>query len=264
MELVKHKIDERGVAYVTLNRPEIHNAFNDKLIDELIKLFAKLDADSSIRLLVFSGEGKSFCAGADLNWMKSMKDYSFEENVSDSLNLGKLFTTINSFSKPVIGRINGHALGGGVGLVAVCDYAIASEKALMGLTEVRLGLVPAVISPFVIAKIGESHARALFMSGERFDAKTAERINLIHQVVPMESPELLDEEVEKVVLKFLKAGPNAAICAKKLIADVIDKTVSAPESVGQYTSETIAKMRISDEGQEGMDALLGKRKANWI
>ena len=151
-KFLKISIDDKGVANIVLSRAEVHNAFNDEMISELTSIFKQLDADENVRLVVLSGEGKSFCAGADLNWMSSMVDYSMEENIEDSRNLAKMFQTINYFSKPVIGKINGHALGGGVGVVAVCDYAITHEKAKFGFTETRLGLVPAVISSFCLKK----------------------------------------------------------------------------------------------------------------
>lgn len=257
-EFLKTNIDDRGVAFVTLNRPEIHNAFNDRLISEITEQFELLDADSSIRLVVLSGEGRSFCAGADLNWMKSMVDYSMDENIEDSRNLAKMFQTINYFSKPVIGKINGHALGGGVGVVAVCDYAITHEKAKFGFTEVRLGLVPAVISPFCINKIGESNARAWFLSGEMFQGAQAKHMGLIHEVTTLEN---FDTRVDEVIESHLKAGPEAAIAAKVLINDVL---ATDEEDLETYTCTEIAKKRISKEGQEGMKALLNKEKPNWV
>lgn len=254
------KIEEKnnGVVVLTLNRPDLHNAFNDELIEELTKTIKKFDKEG-VRLLVLTGEGTSFCAGADLNWMKRMKAYSEAQNFEDSKKLSNLFVTLNSFSKPVIGKINGAALGGGVGLVSCCDYVITTDDALFGLTEVRLGLVPAVISPFVIAKIGESQSRAYFMSGERFSANRAKEIGLVHEVVAKDK---FEESFEKVVKSFLVAGPIAAVVAKKLI--VKNKEMANQLGLQDYTCQTIAKIRTSDEGQEGMSALLDKRKANWI
>ena len=258
MGLYKLQIDQRGVATVTLNRPELHNAFNDELIAELISCIKDLEQNEKVRLLVLTGVGKSFCAGADLNWMKRMKDYSFEENLADSQNLAELFTVINNFKKPTIARVNGSALGGGAGLVASCDYAIAIDTAQIGFTEVRLGLVPAVISPFVIAKIGESHARATFLSGVRFTVEKAMRIGLIHQITSFDK---IDEDLEVLVKEFLQAAPVAATVAKKLIREVVHK--NTVEDARLYTCETISKVRTSAEGQEGMSALLEKRKASW-
>lgn len=254
------KVEEKnnGVVVLTLNRPDLHNAFNDELIEELTNTIKKFDKDG-VRLLVLTGEGASFCAGADLNWMKRMKSYSEAQNFEDSKKLSNLFVTLNNFSKPVIGKINGAALGGGVGLVSCCDYVITTDDALFGLTEVRLGLVPAVISPFVIAKIGESQSRAYFMSGERFSATRAKEIGLVHEVT---SKDKFEESFEKVVKNFLAAGPIAAVVAKKLI--VKNKEMKNDSALQDYTCKTIAKIRTSDEGQEGMSALLDKRKANWI
>lgn len=261
------KVEEKsnGVVVLTLDRPELHNAFNDELIETLTNKIKEFDKKDNVRLLVLTGEGASFCAGADLNWMKRMKTYSEAQNFEDSKKLSQLFVTLNEFAKPVIGKINGAALGGGVGLVSCCDYVIATEDALFGLTEVRLGLVPAVISPFVIAKIGESQSRAYFMSGERFGAIRAKEIGLVHEVVAKDK---LEEATDKVVKSFLAAGPIAAVVAKKLIFKNKEMSVkemaTTDSSLQKYTCQTIAKIRTSDEGQEGMSALLDKRKANWI
>ena len=258
-EMVLVNKDERGVVTVTLNRPGIHNAFNDKLISELTKLFNSLASEDDVRVVVLTGSGRSFCAGADLNWMKGMINYSEEENYNDSVALATLFETINNFQKPVIGKINGSAIGGGAGLVAVCDYCIAVDSAKFGFTEVRLGLVPAVISPYVIAKIGESSARSTFLSGSMFRAGKAYEIGLVHEVVKAEDYE---ESFDRLINSFLKAGPSGAVTAKLLIKDVL--SLKSPEELKEYTCKVIAKARTSDEGQEGMDALLTKRKASWV
>lgn len=255
----KLQIDNRGVATITLDRPALHNAFNDEMISELIACFLQLSSNEKIRLVVLTGAGKSFCAGADLNWMKKMKDYSYEENLLDAENLAKLFFVINTFNKPTIGRVNGPALGGGAGLLACCDYVISIDTALIGFTEVRLGLLPAVISPFVIAKIGETHARASFMSGARFDVNRAMMMGLVHQISSFDK---LDEDLEVIISDFLLAAPKAAVMAKELIREVIKK--SPATETRAYTCETISKVRASSEGQEGMAALLEKRKANWL
>lgn len=254
----KLDIDQRGVATLTLNRPELHNAFNDELIAELTKCLTDLENNKNVRLLILTGEGKSFCAGADLNWMKRMKDYSHEENVADSQKLAELFTVLNNFSRPTIGKINGSALGGGAGLVACCDYVVAVESAIIAFTEVRLGLLPAVISPFVIAKIGESHARATFLSGAKINMSRAFVMGLVHAVT---TTELLDAEIEKTVGEFLLAGPQAAVTAKKLVSTVV--RFDSIEDARDYTCKMISKARVSEEGQEGMSALLEKRKASW-
>lgn len=255
MELLKLDIADNGVATLTLNRPEVHNAFNDHLIQKMIEFFSNLN--KKVKLVILTGQGKSFSAGADLNWMKSMASYSKEENFDDSKKLSKLFRLINNCEVPVIGKINGHALGGGVGLVAVCDYAIGVDSLKMGMTEVRLGLVPAVISPYVINKIGESNARATFLSGERFSASQAMRMGLIHQLVPADK---LDEAVNIKINEFLRAAPQASRSAKVLIKKVVLNNETSQED---YLCNLISNLRVSQEGQEGMSALLEKRTPNW-
>jgi methylglutaconyl-CoA hydratase len=265
MELVKSVISQNGVAYITLNRPEIHNAFNDEMILEVTKLFKDLENESAVRVAVLTGEGKSFCAGADLNWMKKMKDYSTEENYQDAQKLHDMFDTINSFSRPVIAKINGPALGGGSGLVACCDYAIAVERAEFGFTEVTLGLLPAVISPFVIAKIGETHARSYFLNGMRMSAHRAYEIGLIHQVVS--DKDRLNDTCDMMVKNFLKAGPHAAQSAKKLIGNVVYLSQSESiqsASLRHFICDKISKIRVGVEAQEGMNALLERRNPLWI
>lgn len=245
---------ENGVKEVWMNRPDLHNAFNAELIEEMISLFESFKDE---RLIILSGRGTSFCAGADLNWMKAMKDYTKEENFKDSKRLAKMFSAINDCDVPVIGRINGHALGGGVGLVSVCDYVVAVDSALMGFTEVRLGLIPAVISPYCISKIGESNARAWFMSGERFGADEAKRMGLVHDVVTATD---LDTKIEEIKKRFLAAGPVAAKEAKKLVRGVM-KNLKASED---FACNMITERRVSPEGQEGMRALLEKDKPAWM
>ncbi|MFP5458052.1 MAG: enoyl-CoA hydratase-related protein [Bacteriovoracia bacterium] len=247
--------EANGVATVTMNRPEVHNAFNAELIAEATELFRALAA-KPLRLLVLTGAGTSFCAGADLNWMRSMKTWSEEENFKDSKKLAGMFRALNELPFPTIARVNGHALGGGAGLVACCDFVLASEKALFGFTEARLGLLPAVISPYVMAKIGESQARAWFLSGERFGAAEAQRMNLVHQTVPLEK---LDETLEALKKSFLLAGPYAAREAKSLVF-----RVRVSQDVEDETCRRISKIRIGSEGQEGMRALLEKEKPNWV
>jgi methylglutaconyl-CoA hydratase len=255
--LIESELKE-GVLQISLNRPEIHNAFNELLIEEITLAFKKARDDKNVRLIVLTGEGKSFCSGADLNWMKSMKQYSMEENIVDSNKLFDMFETINNFNKPVIGKINGHALGGGIGLVSVCDYVISAENAKFGFTEVRLGLIPAVISKFCISKIGESNARAWFLSGEVFSSDKAKSIGLVHEVIPKDS---IDVRTNEIIDSYLLAGPEASKEAKKLIREVISL---GSEDIKKYTSNAIAERRVSDEGQEGMEALLEKRRAKWV
>lgn len=255
-ETLQTKQSDR-VLYVTLNRPDVHNAFNESLISELTECFKDAAKDDDTRAIVLSGSGKSFCAGADLNWMKKMIGYTRDENVSDSLEMAAMYEAIDKSPKPVIGRINGSAFGGGVGLVAVCDIAVAAEDALFAFSEVKLGIVPAVISRYVIDKIGPSHARALFTTGERFDAERARSIGLVHEVAPADK---LDEGVALKLKLLLSSGPRAVTEAKGLVATVphLDG-----ESATRYTAEKIAELRVSEEGQEGIGAFLEKRKPAW-
>ncbi|HUA08436.1 MAG TPA: enoyl-CoA hydratase-related protein [Candidatus Acidoferrales bacterium] len=245
---------EGAVARVTLARPEVRNAFNAEVIRELRDAFLNLSNDEAIRAVILSGEGKSFCGGADVNWMRGALDLSYDENVADAEAMSDMFRAIDRCSKPVIGRIHGAALGGGAGLTAVCDVAIAADDTLFGFTEVKLGIIPAVISPFVLAKIGVSHARALFLTGERFDASRARAIGLVHEVV---SSEQLDTAIERVVNELLGAGPSAVAAAKTLIARV--RAASYDETRG-ITANAIAKQRTTAEAQAMMRAFLDRGK----
>jgi len=252
-------VDESGgVVFVTLNRPEAHNAFNDELIAEAIDLFGSVGTNASARAIVLRSGGPNFCAGADLNWMSRMVSYTRDENIRDSSQLAKMFAIMNECPLPIIGRIQGAAIGGGVGLVAVCDLAIATRESKFGLSEVKLGILPAVISPYVIAKIGESHARALFMTGERFDAERALRIGLVHRLV--DDADSLDAAVNDALSQLMSSGPQAVRACKKLIAYV---ATHPQEDAVPYTIEAIAERRISEEGQQGMQAFLEKKKAPW-
>lgn len=246
------------VANICLNRPEVHNAFNDELIKDLTKELRRINSDESIRVVILSGKGKSFCAGADLNWMKKMKGYSLKDNIDDSKKLHEMLFELNKLEKFVLGKVHGAALGGGVGLVACCDHVVALEEAKFGLTEVKLGLIPAVISPFVINKIGPSLARAYFMNGERFNGKRAKEMNLVHQTVA--DLESLDASIDKQVSFALSCGPKSVALAKELI---FQYEALQREGFYQYTCELIAKQRVSGEGQEGMSALLEKRAPRW-
>lgn len=257
-ELFKFVKGKLGIVRIVLNRPEIHNAFNDEMIEGMIKAFEDIENDKSLRIVTITGEGKSFCAGADLNWMKKMVDYSDEENYQDSVKLSELFHAINNCSLPVLAKVNGAALGGGTGVISACDFVLAAKSAKFGFTEARLGLVPAVISPFVMAKIGESNARAWFLSGERFTAEKAKEMGMVHEITPLDN---LDSEFEKWIEKFLMAGPEAAKEAKSLIKGVLS---SDKDKVTDYTCKTIARIRTGEEGQEGMKALLEKRKPSWL
>ena len=247
-----------SIAHVTLNRPEVHNAFNPELIEELRVTFKRITLEwPKVRAVVLAGSGKSFCAGADVNWMRESLDYTEEQNVADALRMARMFDTINRCPAAVIARIHGAALGGGVGLAAVCDVVVAGEATVWGLSEVKLGIAPAVISPYVIAKIGRSQARALFLMGQRFDSERARRIGLAHIVAAEEE---LDAEVEKIIGEMLTSAPQGAARAKELIALVPDLS---PDEATQLTAETIASLRVSAEGQEGLRAFLEKRKPEW-
>ena len=251
--------DARGIAFLTLNRPDIHNAFDDALIGSLLRALESVESDPGIRALVLRSEGKSFSAGADLNWMRRMAGYDREENHKDALQLAALMARLNKLNKPTIARVQGAAFGGGVGLVACCDIAIAAERAQFALTEVRLGLLPAVISPYVIAAIGERAARRYMLTGERFDATEAKRIGLLHEVVPEDQ---LDTTLEGFLENLLKGSPLALTAAKSLIFAVSRQPTSA--AVIADTAARITDIRASAEGREGVRAFLEKRPPAWI
>ncbi|MDE2571278.1 MAG: enoyl-CoA hydratase/isomerase family protein [bacterium] len=249
---------EEGVARVTLARPEVRNAFNADLIRELSDVFSRLAADPEVRVVVLAGEGKAFSGGADLNWMRAALDCSEEENLGDALAMSDMFRVIDRCAKPTIARVQGAALGGGVGLCAVCDIVVSASDAVFGFTEVKLGILPAVISPFAVAKIGRSHARALFLTGERFGVERAMSIGLVHHSA---DPEELDLAVERIVAEFKTAGPLASQAAKRVVEEVSAVDYDASR---ELTARRIAAQRVSAEGQEGIRAFLDKRKAAWI
>lgn len=232
-----------------LNRPQVHNAFNEKVIEQMINACEAIESNEKVRFVTLSGEGKSFSAGADLTWMKSMKEYSEIENIADSRKLGEMFARLDNLSVPLVGKVQGAALGGGVGLVSVCDYVICDKESKFGFTEARLGLAPAVISPFVMNKIGRAQARAYFCSGAVFGSHEAFHMGLVQKVSSN-----LEEDFSYTLKDFLKAAPKAARTCKKLA-----KQNFKTEEL--YT--LIAKLRVADEGQEGMSALLEKRKPLW-
>lgn len=249
---------EGAVLRLRLNRPALHNAFDAELIAELTAALAAAGADAGIRVVVLEGAGASFSAGADLNWMRGMAAASEAENRQDSLALARLMRTLDELPKPTIARVHGAAFGGGVGLVACCDIAIGVPEAKFGLTESKLGLLPAVISPYVIAAIGARQARRWFASAEIFDAQTALQIGLLHQVVAAEQ---LDTAVQRQIDLLLKAGPLAAAGAKSLIARVV--ATSDGQTQDQANATLIAGLRVSPEGQEGLSAFLDKRSPSW-
>lgn len=246
------------VATVRLNRPDKHNVFDERLIAELTKAFRDLAGASSVRVVILAANGPSFSAGADLDWMKRMSVLSRTENERDALLLADLMSAIDRCPKPVVGLVEGAAFGGGVGLVACCDVAIATTKASFCLSEVRLGIIPAVISPYMVAAIGPRACRRYFLSAEKFDAATAEQLGLVHRVV---EPEALAAARDAIVGHLLKGGPSALAAAKTLIAHVANEPIN--EALARDTAWRIADARASPEGREGIAAFLEKRKPNW-
>jgi methylglutaconyl-CoA hydratase len=252
------EFEQQGpVRTVWLARPDLHNAFDSGMIAALHDAFEAADAEPGVRVMVLAARGRSFCAGADLEWMKSLVDADRDDNLRDSLELARLFRRIATFSKPLVGRVHGAAMGGGVGLVSCTDIAIASERAVFALSEVRLGLAPAVISPYVIRRIGQTQARRYFLTGERMDAPTAARLGLVHEVT---SEDALDGAVGKIVGHLLAGGPDALRACKRLALEVPHV---AEADVDGLTSGIIADLRVGSEGQEGMRAFLGKRAPAW-
>ncbi|MCC7031261.1 MAG: enoyl-CoA hydratase/isomerase family protein [Acidobacteria bacterium] len=248
---------EGPVEHVTLNRPDVRNAFNEQVIAELSAWAEAAREDAGLRVVVFAGAGKVFSAGADAAWMARMAEYSHDDNVRDARTAAAMFRAINALPCGVIGRIHGAALGGGSGLAAVCDIVVSTDTAVFGFTETKLGILPAMISPFVLPKIGVSAARELFLTGMRFDARRAREIGLVHAVVP---EELLDETVKRYVDELLSAAPTAVAAAKGLIPQVWGRR---PEEVADLTASAIAAQRVSPEGQDGLRAFLEKRKPGW-
>lgn len=247
-----------GRARVRLARPEVRNAFNAELIAALREAFLSLAEDASVRSVILEGEGKTFCGGADINWMRASLELGEEENVRDAEAMSDMLRAIDRCPKPVIVRVHGAALAGGAGLCAVGDAVVAEETAVFGFTETKLGIIPATISPFVIAKIGASHARRLFLTGERFDALRASAIGLVHEVVHEDA---LDGVVDAIADEFDSAGPHAVAAAKALIRDVRAATYDESRSL---TARSLAKARVSEEGQEGLRAFLERRRAAWV
>lgn len=250
------RIDTRdGIATVTLARPDVRNAFNEVLIDDLRRAFTSFPAD--VRVVILTGEGPIFCAGADVQWMKQSKDRTEKENAEDARAMAMMFRAIDECPKPVVARVRGAALGGGSGLVACCDIVVAAEGTQFGFTEVRLGIVPANISTFVLPKIGARAARRYFLTGERFDAARAREIGLVHEVV---ADSALDATVDGLAGEILKCGPNAVAIAKEIVREGLARP--RDEAI-EYTIRTIARVRVSPEGQEGLAAFLDKRKPSW-
>jgi len=249
---------EGAVARVALDRQDVRNAFNDQMLEDLIEVFTAIRDDPATRIVVLTGEGKSFCAGADLHWMKRVVNYTYEENYEDSLRLARMLREIYTCPKPVIGRVNGPAIGGGTGVVAVCDIAVASDDAVFAFTETKLGLTPAAISPYLLKRMGEKNLRELFLTGERFTAARAVEMGLVNGVAAANE---LDAAVDAKVKMILTGGPEALAVSKELICEISDRNL---DENSPYTAEVISRLRTSEEGQEGMNAFLGKRKPRWI
>jgi methylglutaconyl-CoA hydratase len=245
------------VARVVLSRPDVRNAFDDVLVKELQRIVRTVSGDEAVRVVELSGEGKAFCAGGDLKWMKRMAGFTMEQNRRDAAELADLFRILDECPKPLVGRVHGAALGGGTGLVAVCDIAVAAEGTLFGTTEVRLGIIPAVISPYVVRKIGESHAREWFLTGSRYDAHEARRVGLVHIVSAGAS---LSSVADGVIDALLLGGPQALAEAKKL-AQIVGRL--PPREIQTVTVQRIAERRASAEGREGVTAFLEKRTPEW-
>ena len=253
--LVLTKKDD--VTTVALNRPDVHNAMNETLMNELTRCFRQLSTDDSVRVIILTGNGKSFCAGADLAWMKKMVNYSQEENKKDSHLLLDMYESIQSCPKPVLGRINGAAFGGGIGLLAVCDITITVPEVTFAFSEVKLGIIPAVISTFVGPRMTPATMRRLFITGERFDSATAQKIGLIDIIV---TPDKLDETINSSVEQVRSSGPHAIQEVKHLMDNRVKMDVN---DYKEFTVEKISELRVSQEGQEGIKGFLEKRKPNW-
>jgi methylglutaconyl-CoA hydratase len=252
---LQFQLDSRGVARIVLNRPEVHNAFNEQLIDELHRVFLGIHTNDSVRVAVLAGQGKNFSAGADIDWMNRQAKSTYQDNLSSARQMASMFQAIDGCSKPTVACIQGAALGGGSGLAAVVDIVIAQTNAKFGFTEVKLGILPAVISPFVMRKIGYSQSRARFLTGARFGSQDALQIGLAHYVA-----DDLDAQLEAVLTELLSAAPMAQQRCKRLIHAIYPMS---PFSVMELTTQNIAQARASDEGREGLGAFLEKRSPNW-
>ncbi len=265
MTMTTLKIDRRGeaarcVAWVWMAKPAVHNAFDETLIAELTATLLALDADPTVRVIVLAGEGKSFSAGADLTWMQRQGAASVEENLADARRLADLFRTLSTLAKPTIARVHGAALGGGMGLAAACDICVASDRAVFATSEVKFGIIPSAISPYVIRAIGERQAYRYFQTAERISAARAREIGLVHEVTDSEGG--LDPQIEAIVEALLAGGPNAQAAATDLIRAVANKPVS--DDVVDDTARRIATLRATPEAREGLSAFLDKRQAAWM
>ncbi len=253
-------IDNRGVAALTLNRPQVHNAFDDAMIAELIAVLDTLAANPAVRVLLLKANGKNFSAGADLNWMRSMATKNYQQNLEDAAGLACLMQKLDTFPRPVIGLVQGAAFGGALGLIACCDIAIAEQQASFCLSEVRIGLIPAVISPYVLRAIGERACRRYFLTAERFSATEAHRLGLLHEVTPDTTS--LEHKGAQLAEQLLQNSPAAQLAAKQLLADIYHQPLNT--GLINHTSKAIAEIRVSAEGQEGLTAFLQKRQPVWL
>jgi methylglutaconyl-CoA hydratase len=254
-DVVRLEVDVRGISWITLARPDVRNAFDAELIAQLGAILGRIDPTS--RAVVLRSEGDAFCAGADLNWMRGMADFTLAQNMADSRALAQLFRALDELPMPLLARVQGAAMGGGAGLVAVADIAVASTEAVFAFTEVRLGILPSVVSPYVVRKIGFAHATALFTTGIRFDPRRAYEIGLVEAV---EEPSELDGKIDFYLDAIVAGGPHAVNAAKRLVREVAERPVA---EVREMTVERIAGIRVSDEGQEGMRSFLERRKPKW-
>lgn len=251
-------IDERGVATVTLNRPDLHNAFNDVIIAELTAHFRRLGDDPAVRVVVLRGSGKSFSAGGDLNWMRRMATYDFDQNRADALGLATMLRTLNELPKPTLAVVHGNCFAGAVGLVSACDIAIAADSVQFALTEVRLGLIPSTIGPYVVAALGARACRRYFLTAERFSVAEAHRLGLVHEVVPGDA---LEAAVATLIGHLLAGGPEALVAAKSLIP-AVDRPIT--DALVADTADRIAKARAGAEAREGLASFFDKRKPGWV
>jgi methylglutaconyl-CoA hydratase len=258
-EHILYEIDHQGVAIVTLNRPDKHNAFDELVIADLTAAFEQIGEEENVRVMVLRANGKNFCAGADVNWMKRVASYSHEENIRDANALAKMLHTLNFLPVPTIARVQGAAMGGGAGLVCCCDIAIASDNASFAFSEAKLGLIPATISPYVVRAIGNHAARRYFLTAERFTAERAEALGMVSEVLTSEQ---LDQRIEELIDIVIKNSSKAVRSAKQLLYDIEGKVIT--EELMQDTSERIANIRASDQGKEGLKAFLEKRKPSWV
>ena len=247
------------VAEVWLNRPDVRNAFNDGVIAALTEAFADLNQDADLRVVLLGGHGKAFCAGADLNWMRAMAGYSWEQNRADARSLADMLWTLYSCPLPIVGRVHGDCYAGGLGLAAVCDVLVAAEGVNFCLSEAKLGLLPATIGPYVVKAMGEQAARRWFLTAERFSAVQAHAMGFVHECV---APEALDAKVDEIVAALVANGPMAVRACKKLVQDVAGRAIDA--ELRADTARRIADIRASDEGREGIQSFLAKRAPNWL